>query len=404
MHTFAFSADPLAEATSLVAKLSLETPEDFMRHLRACEAGSGHDYVTKFDYKESMGDHDRFRELVPKYFDYFCTLASSIKLSDEQKLQAPLVMVPYFMCLKNGSQENKDKVVQEVTKKINYHNYTVGRLLLAALCYTGANMNDKGFLCLPASWALLWSDYSLLEKLLCVGVDPNCNRICLARVETVQMADLLLKYGADIYQQHQKEDLIDYLCSYLGRDADPRLIALYLNYIPLDETNGFGKKWFNSLARSSKDLSKDLIIRIKSLLPFGCHYDEQEIENIINKDFLLDDGKKETFKKIFHDAFDQDKKKKQNLVRGLHNRQITGRRMHSAKVNMHSVRERAMIFHDELRQEVEEPESLWGIIVRCWRIVAEGPEAVAAREERIRASAWQVALIDGDDSMLDELL
>lgn len=352
---FAFSADPLAEATSLVAKLSLETPKDFMRHLRACESDSVCEQVVS--RYGGHYDHDRFRALVPEYLDYFSALALS-KLSDKQKLQASLVMVPFFKDLKNGSQESKDKVAQEVGGRINDLNYPIGRLLLAALCYAGANMNDKGFSFRPASRALLVSDYSLLEKLLCAGVDPNCNRMCtgdplLSGVRTVQMADLLLKYGADIYQQHQKRDLIRYMCSYTGNDADPCLIALYLKYIPLDEANGFGKKWFDRLIMFSSYLSRDLPVRVKLLLDCGCHYDQKKIKNIINKE-NLDDEKKETIKKLFHDAFDLDKKKRQNVVMGLRDRQIAGRRMHRAKVNMNAVHERVMQPYEEERRRIKE--------------------------------------------------
>lgn len=230
------------------------------------------------------------------YIDYLCALAASKKLSDAEKLREPFVMIPYFQNLKRQPQGRKNEMLSNICQ--NIYNNVFGRLLIAAMCYVGADMNyvkdeqEDNVIHRPAlHYALFFRDAPLTHLLLAHKAKTTIHKASLPQGEwtplglaaTILDAELLIKHGADVEHQHKLQDLITPFCTGNNHTRDPQLISYFLSCIPLDRSNYFGKRWINLLATCSAAFSsEELRTRLAILLHNHCDYNLDEIETRIN--------------------------------------------------------------------------------------------------------------------------
>jgi hypothetical protein len=188
----------------------------------------------------------------------------------------------------------------------------------------------------PLESSLSHDDIPLLQIALDCGADPNENRgICGSTLEqclSVDVAKLLLHYGADFDRQHQEKDLIRPLCCGTSTDSDDKLLPLFLSYVTLNATNRFGQEWIKPLARFASCFHyANFSERLSILLRHGCHYNQEDQDKIIesiNKTTLWSvstEEEKQEKRQEIGNLFDQDKKRRTNIVIGLQNRARTGK-------------------------------------------------------------------------------
>ena len=208
------------------------------------------------------------------YMGCLTWLASSDVLSDKQKLNIERIVIPPLEFLRYKGQEEKDLILQECLMIPDVH-YFVGRLLLAALYNIGANANRWcGLSGYPLHKHLLHDDIPLLTLLLENGANADVE-MSFYYCQSVAAVELLMRNNADFCKQHQQRDLIEDLCSRSGALKEGELLSVYLQYIQLDATNKFGKKWFDLLGESAHWFEPaGLVARTKFLLLKRCHYDD----------------------------------------------------------------------------------------------------------------------------------
>ncbi len=345
-----------------------ESPAGFMARLRQVEAASDIDEKGEFNLQriydanpgcQRFSDSSYVMDKFPDYLEYFCTLAASTKLTDEQKFKKEFVLIPYFKKLACQSEAIQDRELslmgRDMVDLTCYASYTYTRLFLAALSYVTHNIN--ACIDLPDSQhttymvsanpliiSLSSRDVNLTKFLLEHGVDPNAGSP-LKSCTTLEQARLLLEGGADICEQLKQGDLISHA---IGRVSDPSILHYLLQHVRLNVANDFGKPWLYHLVQSTPFLNLDNFSKkLNILFDTGCLYDEDRILDSLNHGSLLytchPQEKREKVISAFIQAFEQDKKKqRKNIVLALRERQITGERLQPSQTNLRSYYERAL--------------------------------------------------------------
>lgn len=181
-------------------------------------------------------------------FSYFDKLSKS-DLSDDLKITRELVMTPFFVVLHQKTEQEQNLVYNDFVQDKFVLNYPLWRLILAALWHAG--IRDEGYILCTA---VENEDTALAEQLLAHGADAmSLKKGCSALwyCNRVQEAELLIKYGADVVMQHERNDLIARICSSPDLYYDQNGVALLDFYlrsgVQLTERNKFGYRWFKIL-------------------------------------------------------------------------------------------------------------------------------------------------------------
>lgn len=335
---------PLAQSVELLQPREPETPEEFMLQLRRAEsalqqASNENDPFQLFGKKhsnllrcynenyqqESLQATKTFMQEIgcAEFHDYFIALASS---SLPNKTEDVFVKIPYFKKLAYTSQEEVDHAFSHYNKLENEATYPINRLFLAAFLGASIDVNKRytyGYPAAPVLWA---NDIELLKKLLHYSLNVNIGTR-LSDCTSLQAAQLLLMHGADFDKQHNEDDLINYQCCFMGTCHNNNLLALFLPYVPLDKTNQFGKKWFNSLIKEQHFFAMETFIeRIAILLQHGCHYNQEQANRIITaRDTKKLTPEQRYYKMRTSQLFKQAETSRKNVVFGLQQRALTGK-------------------------------------------------------------------------------
>lgn len=317
-----------------------QSPEGFMKRLKETEAAqSAPAKKQKFRLFCGQYKNDLEKYLLPQvqsamqtngygdYYDYFVALAAS-NLSDKLKIESQFVMIPYFKELQLQPFEKKETAYETFFYRSTNNLYSLDRLLLAALFRIGVDLN---FLCAsrsPLNRTLFNDDISLLQMVLDYGADPNTKN-SLRSCCSISAAQLLLRYGADFKSQHQEQDLIKNLCRCPAYDN--KLLPLFLSHVTLESTNQFGQEWILHLALCADDYRyAGFSERLSVFLRHGCYYEQKDQETIIKsidkiEKFSSAEQEKQQRKQEIIKLFEQDKKRRTNIIVGLQNRVITGK-------------------------------------------------------------------------------
>ena len=188
---------------------------------------------------------------IQDYCSYFDQLSKS-DLPYDVKITRELVMTPFFAALRQKTEQEKDVVYNDFVQDKFVLNYPLWRLFLAALWHAG--IRDEGYI---VCTAIENEDAALAEQLLAHGADATGLKMggsALWYCNRVQEAQLLIKYGADVVMQHERNDLIAPICSTPDLDDDQDGVALMDFYlrsgVQLNERNNFGYRWFKILLRN----------------------------------------------------------------------------------------------------------------------------------------------------------
>ncbi len=262
---------------------------------------------------------------------YLKNLAASKELSDQQKIKLNYIMIPFFKRFIDAPQKAKDRLFKMALSNTNSATYPLTRLLLAGLCCAGANPDKhKRTVERALAQSLSKKDIALTQLLLQCGASPNLRNFShktpINIVQTVPEAISLIKHGAHLHE----EDIVKPLLLSSSEKRDPKLIPLFISHMPHPQGN-FGSKWIITLAIHASDHSTEsLSTRLFLLLRHGCHYDEQAVMRTLERNTFF--FEREAIKQIFVQGFAQDKKRRQPLIRGIFNRQLTG---HHLKTTTH---------------------------------------------------------------------
>ena len=291
------------------------------------------------------------------YSEYFRALATSTRLTDEQKLKKEFVLIPYFKNLAYESEVVQDRELDLIEPR--YYGpsrsclYPYVRLFLSALGRIMHNINLHEGERNPLVMSLNGKDVSLTELLLKFGADPNAE-LTLKYCKTLKEAQLLVQSEADIGGQLEKCDL---LYSDAIDEGDPDLLIFLLQHVELNVANNFGKHWLDRLAEESFSLELDNFSqKLSALLETGCLYDEERILDLLNSSWFdhacggpYRDEEPEKAQKIrsaFTQAFEQEKRRK-NIVHGLRERQRTGQSLRALQTNLRPCYERVLELHEQ---------------------------------------------------------
>lgn len=180
------------------------------------ESYSFNPYVKGWMDQYEMGD----------YYEHFHTLAAST-LDQKEQLADELIMIPFFTRLQDKSQVEQYALLKELSDVavLLDFNYDILRLFYAAI----ANVVDlrgmqNGF---PLYAALCNEDSILVQRLLAEGMDPNISydgSYPLMWCHSKKDAQLLIRYGASVKDQHQSKDLINHLL--VGPSLDEKEVDL----------------------------------------------------------------------------------------------------------------------------------------------------------------------------------
>lgn len=237
------------------------------------------------------------------YVGYFVTLASS-KLSDERKLANKYVYIPSFEQLSQKEQVEKDEVLIEALNSYNDPNYSVMRLLFAALLYAKVEVNNKRGGELLKTVVLL-DDISLTKMALENGADPNqqiLGNSILSSANSKEIVELMIRYGANVSKASwNRSDLVYKVCFCdCSTPKGNKLLRFYLQHIPLSASNEFGLKWMQAVAWECYMGSVDQIIeRVEMLLEYRCKYNEEIKKEICERVAKKSPEAKEQIERVF---------------------------------------------------------------------------------------------------------
>ncbi len=342
-----------------------ESPAGFMARLREAEAASDIDEKGKFTLSQEFLNLQKFLTEIgmslikPSYMDgfsdyseYFRALATSTRLTDEQKLKKEFVLIPYFKNLSYESEVVQDRELDLIEPGYSGPSrsclYPYVRLFLSALGRIMHNVNLHKELHNPLVMSLDRADVSLTELLLKFGADPNAE-LTLKYCKTLKEAQLLVQSGADIGGQLEKCDL---LSSDAIDEGDPDLLIFLLQHVELNVANDFGKHWLYCLACESFSLELDNFSeKLSALLETGCLYDEERILDLLNSSWFdhwcsREPEKAQKIIAAFTQAFEQGKRRK-NIVHGLRERQRTGKSLRALQTNLRPCYKRALELHEK---------------------------------------------------------
>ncbi len=357
-----------------------ESPAGFMARLRKAEAASDIDEKGKFTLPQEFLNEIEMSRSMPEYskpsymagfldyFEYFRALATSTRLTDEQKLKKEFVLIPYFKNLAYESEVVQDRELDLIEPGYPSgpscsHLYPYVRLFLSALGHIMHNVNLHNGERNPLCISLNGKDVSLTELLLKCGADPNAE-LTLKYCKTLKQAQLLVQGGADIGGQLEKSDLISPVLGVISQaidEGDPDLLIFLLQHVELNIANQFGKDWLYCLATKSSSLElENFSEKLSALLKTGCLYDEERIFNFFNSFWFSlacggpyrDDepGKAQKIRSAFTQAFEQEKRRK-NIVHGLRERQRTGQSLRALQTNLRPCYERALELHEQQKKK-----------------------------------------------------
>jgi len=277
------------------------------------------------------------------YFEAYKALVQA-NISEEKRLSKALL--PLVHQIEQLEQETKDAL----HKKVRLHNsapifhspYAMHRLLLATFAHAGARLGaSTPHIPSELQHSLAMGDTALTQVLLACGACPNRRSLHTApldRVHTIEQAELLLTYGANLEKQQKAtyKDFIYLRCQDTFYKDSTAILSLYLHRTPLEAKNQYGHKWFCALASLPASVPKKTICeRASILLKHGCYYDADCLMGIIDDKWHMSRDQKTARKAVFQQLFAQDKKHKQSHFSALTQRETTGQHMRQLGADMH---------------------------------------------------------------------
>lgn len=287
---------------------------------------------------------------ISHYYEHFRKLAISPYLTRRQKLAHDLIMIPFFLDLEGKPQEESDVLLAELSQQNCLLSYEILRLFFAAIA-NAVNLRDvdNGF---PLCVALNYEDTSLVQKLLEKGISPNIGYLessPLAWCQNKEHAQLLIKYGANVYDQNENQNLINRLLILPSLDENEVDLMRYFALLTLPHLNKNTQKElrkfiYHQLHRHDMVNWPIANEKLKLLLELGYDRSRTQVLDTINskkieerplsrmKAFL----RKRSFaraKKLFLKSTNNHFDIKQDIVPRLHTRGIYGGTYHNKKLS-----------------------------------------------------------------------